>query len=370
VVEQAQDREQRLKSAMALGASLLEVLETFESTLRQLHPPRIPELQMYLRGPSERLRRALENFEEVIAADPEESFRGFEQRLCDGARAGLRATRLFAEAGRAGEGIGQILGAMQQHCVAQEAVFSLRRSLRPFSQFFLEPFARDRREELDPESSSVSTGAGLGIQDARNARELRGGFSLYVPESYQGQAWPLVVALHGGSGHGADFLWTWLREARSRQFLLLAPTAQGSTWSFQGPDVDAYALSSMLAFVQERWKVDSDRILLTGLSDGATYSLLCGLQEGMPFTAMAPVSGVLHPANFENGNLDRAAGRRIYLVHGVLDWMFPIESARVAAEELASRGADLVFREIDDLSHTYPREQNAKILDWFLASSG
>ena len=313
----------------------------------------------------------MEGFEEVIAAGaPEESFRGFEQRLCDGARAGLRATQLFAEAGRAAEGIGKILNAMQQHCIAQEAAFSLRRSLRPFSQFFLEPFARDRWEELDPESTSGSTGAGLGIQNARNARELRGGFSLYVPESYQGEAWPLVVALHGGSGHGADFLWTWLREARSRQFLLLAPTAQGSTWSFQGPDVDSHALSSMLAFVQERWNVDSDHILLTGLSDGATYSLLCGLQEGMPFTAMAPVSGVLHPANFGNGNLNRAAGRRIYLVHGVHDWMFSIESARMAAEELVGRGADLVFREIDDLSHTYPREQNAEILDWFLASSG
>ena len=356
---------------MALGASLLEVLETFEGTLRQLHPPRIPELQIHLRGPSGRLRGALEGFEEVITAGaPEEIFRGFEQRLCDGARAGLRATQLFAEAGRAAEGIGQILNAMQQHCIAQEAAFSLRRSLRPFSQFFLEPFARDRWEELDPESTSGSTGAGLGIQNARNGRELRGGFSLYVPESYQGEAWPLVVALHGGSGHGADFLWTWLREARSRQFLLLAPTAQGSTWSFQGPDVDSHALLSMLTFVQERWNVDSDHILLTGLSDGATYSLLCGLQEGMPFTAMAPVSGVLHPANFGNGNLKRAAGRRIYLVHGVRDWMFPIESARMAAEELVGRGADLVFREVDDLSHTYPREQNAEILDWFLASSG
>ena len=370
MVEQAQDTELRLHSAMALAATLLEGLESFEGALRRLHPPQIPELQMYLRGPSARLRSALESFEEIIAATPDEKFRGFEQRLCEGARAGLRATRLFAEAGRAARGFGEILGAMQQHCVAQEAAFSLRRSVRPFSQFFLEPFARDQWEELDPESSPVSTGAGVGIQDARNGRELRGGFSLYVPESYQGEAWPLVVALHGGSGHGADFLWTWLREARSRQFLLLAPTAQGSTWSFHGPDVDSHALSSMLGFVQDRWNVDSNKILLTGLSDGATYSLLCGLQEGMPFTAMAPVSGVLHPANFENGNLDRVAGRRIYLVHGALDWMFPIELARVAAEELSGRGADLVFREIDDLSHTYPREQNAKILDWFLSSSG
>ncbi len=85
----------------------------------------------------------------------------------------------------------------------------------------------------------------------------------------------------------------------------------------------------------------------------------------MPFTALAPVAGVLHPANYSNGNLARARGRRIYLVHGRLDWLFPIELARAAHEELRKSGADVTFREIEDLSHTYPREENARILSWF-----
>ncbi|MED5262165.1 MAG: phospholipase, partial [Myxococcota bacterium] len=106
----------------------------------------------------------------------------------------------------------------------------------------------------------------------------------------------------------------------------------------------------------------------TGLSDGATYSLYAGLQAGVPYTALAPVSGVLHPANLVDGNLDRARGLPIYLVHGALDWMFPVEQARWAAEKLRTAGADLVYREIEDLSHTYPREENSRILDWFLGS--
>jgi hypothetical protein len=28
-------------------------------------------------------------------------------------------------------------------------------------------------------------------------------------------------------------------------------------------------------------------------------------------------------------------------------------------------GADLVYRELEDLSHTYPREENDRILAWF-----
>jgi phospholipase/carboxylesterase len=131
-----------------------------------------------------------------------------------------------------------------------------------------------------------------------------------------------------------------------------------------GPDLDAGPLDAMVAFVRERWTVDPDRILVTGLSDGATYALLYGLRAEAPCTALAPISGVLHPANFSNGNLERARERRIYLVHGALDWMFPIGLARAAAEELQKAGARLEFREIEDLSHTYPREENARILAW------
>ena len=36
------------------------------------------------------------------------------------------------------------------------------------------------------------------------------------------------------------------------------------------------------------------------------------------------------------------------------------------AEALSAAGARVVYRELADLSHTYPREENARILEWFL----
>ena len=74
---------------------------------------------------------------------------------------------------------------------------------------------------------------------------------------------------------------------------------------------------------------------------------------------------MLHPALLVNGNLARAHGRPIYLVHGALDWMFPVASARLTSQTLQAAGARLVYREIEDLSHTYPREENDRILAWF-----
>jgi phospholipase/carboxylesterase len=132
-----------------------------------------------------------------------------------------------------------------------------------------------------------------------------------------------------------------------------------------GPDIDGAALRSMVEYVGSHWRVNSGSILLTGLSDGATYALLTGLSPGSPFTALAPLSGVLHPACLAEERREQVRGRRIFLVHGSLDWMFPVQTARWAHEELQAAGADIVFREVADLSHTYAREQNDAILSWF-----
>jgi len=172
-----------------------------------------------------------------------------------------------------------------------------------------------------------------------------------------------VVALHGGSGNGGDFLWSGLREARGRRFLLRSPTSRESIWSLNAPEIDGHALRQMREWVASQWNVDREHVLLTGLSDGATMTLLVGLGDDTSFTHLAPISGVLHPMNFAIGNLDRAREKPIYLVHGALDWMFPVVLAQEAARVLEDAGARLVYRELADLSHTYPREENTATLE-------
>ena len=38
--------------------------------------------------------------------------------------------------------------------------------------------------------------------------------------------------------------------------------------------------------------------------------------------------------------------------------------AAVQSQALTAAGAKVTYRELDDLSHTYPREMNAEILQW------
>ena len=354
----ASDEEALLDAVAELGPALLQVLVRFEQVLRHLHPPAVAGLRASLAEVEPPFSAARETFASCPVPEPLSDFHARLARAGDHAHAALHA---FLDTSPGRDATLRVLGSMREHARAQAALYPLRGALPPVNRYFFEPAVWDRIDALDPPPRE---GRRVGLHHARNAPDERGGFTFFVPESYDDTPLPLVVALHGGAGHGGDFLWSWLREARSRRFLLLAPTSQGSTWSLMGPDVDAGRLDGMIAFVRERWAIDAERILVTGLSDGATYALLYGLRAEAPCSALAPVSGVLHPANFANGNLERARDRRIYLVHGALDWMFPIALARSAAEQLERSGAQLEFREIADLSHTYPRDENARILSW------
>jgi phospholipase/carboxylesterase len=246
---------------------------------------------------------------------------------------------------------------------AQEALYALVAKLPPVSQFFVEPSLREDAALLARLAEPANDNTGI-FHD-HNEPGSRGGFSLYVPEYYtRDRAWPLVMALHGGSGNGRGFLWSWLRDTRSHGAILVAPTAVGNTWALLGDDIDTPNLFRILDSVRSRWNVDGQKMLLTGMSDGGTFCYVSGLESASPFTHLAPVSATFHPLMAEMADADRLRGLPIHLVHGRLDWMFPVQVARQTHRLLSAAGADVTYREIDDLSHTYPREMNAPILAW------
>jgi len=358
------------QSIEAIGALLPPLLRTLDHIAwvqRHLYPPRAPQLAEALAPDTKTLADPLQAVETMPCP---EDVRFIRDRLIDVSRQTLDLVNAFVEAAHSpGDPIG-LYRALRRFARVQEALYPLAPVFEPISRWFLEPARRgdDELVTLLRAAALRDDHARVGVGHVSNERNQRGGFSLYVPEQWDRQApMPLVVALHGGHGHGRDFLWSWLTDARSRGVLLLSPTSRDRTWSIMGgEDVDADGLREMVSALGARYPIDSSRVLLTGMSDGATYSLLCGLREGMPFTHLAPVCGALHPMLLATGDLARAQGRPIYLVNGALDWMFPIYTAHLARETLLNAGARLVYREIEDLSHTYPRDENPRILDWLL----
>jgi phospholipase/carboxylesterase len=343
---------------VAVLPPLLQSLESLEFVARHFHPPAFDAVMGRIGAPDQALRdvRARlddwpDDFTDVSAPL---------QVASDAALAGFAKLRAVQNEG--GD-IRDVFRALRYLPRAQEALYPLAARLPPVSQFFLAPDMRNDAAALARFTKSPAPGSGVHHVD--NEPGSRGGYSLYVPEDYTaGCAWPLVVALHGGSGNGRAFLWSWLRAARSVGAIVISPTATGPTWALMGDDADTPNLMRILEIVRGQWKIDPARMLLTGMSDGGTFCYVSGLEAASPFTHLAPVAATFHPLMAQMADAERLRGLPVFQVHGRLDWMFPIEVARQARDALAAAGADVSLHEITDLSHAYPREINAEILAW------
>ena len=347
-----------IDDVMALLPALLQSLESLGFIARHFHPPSFDRVMQAAGQPDEDLNAArlrLANWP-VEFADIQRALETASDAALS-AFSGLRAVH-------AGRGdITLAFRALRQLPRAEEALYPLAAKFPPVSSFFLNPELCDDAGLLARLAVAASETAG--VMHDHNEPKSRGGFSLYVPEYYTpDRAWPLVMALHGGSGNGRGFLWRWLRDARSLGAILVAPTALGATWALMGEDADTANLSRILDSVRSRFNIDPEQLLLTGMSDGGTFSYVTGLEAGSPFTHLAPVAATFHPLMAQMADADRLRGLPIHIVHGALDWMFPVQTARLTRDALTAAGADITYREIDNLSHCYPREMNAPILKW------
>jgi phospholipase/carboxylesterase len=350
---------QPAEDVMALLPALLGSLETLGLFARHFHPPEFGALMNALGAPDQALRSArprLDAWPEALAP----------QRAClaTASEAVIAAFDSLRAAPDQPDGLRAVFRAMGQIPRAQEALYPLAAVLPSVSRFFLDPAARGDAGLLARLADAPSR-ENVGLLHGGGQPGARGAFSMYVPEYYSpDRAWPLVMALHGGSGNGRNFLWSWLREARTMGAILIAPTAVGETWSLTGPDEDTPNLTAILDQARQGWTIDPARMLLTGMSDGGTFTYVSGLEPSSPFTHLAPVSAAFHPMLAEMADQERLRDLQIFVVHGVLDWMFPVAMAREASAALEAAGARVCYEEIPDLSHTYPREISGVLLGW------
>src|SRR5467141_1146184 len=343
---------------VAVLPPLLQSLEAIAFIARHLNPPDFDKVMEAAGQPDQALQAVGPRL-----SDWPEQFAHLRVPLQTASDATLKAFEGLRAVQHGNGDLVAVFRALRYAPRAQEALYPLTAKLPPVSNFFIDP---PLREDADLLARLAEPGQeNTGIMHHHNEPDSRGGFSLYVPEYYTpDRAWPLVMALHGGSGNGRGFLWSWLRDARSRGAILVAPTATGNTWALMGDDTDTPNLMRILESVRARWNVDPGRMLLTGMSDGGTFCYVTGFDGASPFTHLAPVSATFHPLMAEMADADRLRGLPIHIVHGRLDWMFPVQVARQTSQALSAAGAKVTYREIDDLSHTYPREMNAEILQW------
>src|ERR1700694_4225130 len=194
---------------VAVLPPLLQSLEALGFIARHLNPPQFDSVMEAAGTPDQ----ALQAVRSRLAGWPEEfgSIGTSLEAASDAALAAFEGLRAIQN----GNGdLVAVFRALRYAPRAQEALYPLAAKPPPASGFCVEPALR---EDADLKARLARPArANTGIIHDHNEPGSRGGFSLYVPEYYTpDRAWPLVMALHGGSGNGRGFLWSWLRDARS-----------------------------------------------------------------------------------------------------------------------------------------------------------
>jgi phospholipase/carboxylesterase len=342
-----------LDDLTALVPPLLQALEAGGFVARYLHPPQLGQVLAAIGEAdapllAERARLDawpddMADLRDRLAAAADGVLKAFE---------GLREAALTEDVGTAYRALGQLPR-------AQEQLYPLSPALPPVSRFFLDPA---RREDAELQARLADPAPDTGVMHIDNERGQRGGRLALRPGDLRPGERPSprrgpARRLRPRARLPVDLVARrqepWRDPGR--------PDAIGATWALSGPDPDTPNLARIVAGVRDRWNIDPERILLTGMSDGGTFSYVSGWSRPR-LHPPGPGLAAFHPMLAQMADAERIAGLPIHVAHGSLDWMFPVAMAREAVQALTAAGAEVTCREIEDLSHTYPRELNSQLL--------
>ncbi len=190
-------------------------------------------------------------------------------------------------------------------------------------------------------------------------------YLLFLPQGY-GQSdkkWPLMLFLHGSGESGHDLAKVKVHgppkvvETKPDfPFILVSPQSPGRGWN---PEI----LNALLDDIIHTYRVDPDRVYLTGLSMGGfgTWELAAAHPE--KFAAIAPICGGGNPQNAK-----KLAHLPIWVFHGAKDPTVPIARSQEMVDALKAVGANVKFTVYPEALHdswtaTY---NNPEFYQWLL----
>ena len=232
-----------------------------------------------------------------------------------------------------------------------------------------------------PEFDSLDPGANphrfvVGLPDGRElpAQVLRP--PGYSPE----RAWPVILAMHGGpnrrvsdAGGGAMRMASiWKQPAADAGWLVVTPAmahvvARGPRTTKRLPYeiMTAAQMEALMNAVAERYHVDPDRVIATGVSLGANFAIAYAAARPERFSGILPVSSEGDGREHLIRNLALTAS---YSLQGGLDRnVRNRRGPRVLATIQRRLGHDSIYREFEDRAHEAFQESYPEALEWLAA---
>jgi phospholipase/carboxylesterase len=186
---------------------------------------------------------------------------------------------------------------------------------------------------------------------------------LFVPSTYDPKtAAPFLLALHGATGSGESMLRGSRAAAEAHGVVVLSPSSRDYTWdAIRGGYGDDFAkVDRLMNDAFDQCAIDPARVAVCGFSDGATYALSVGLQNGDLFTHV-----IGHSAGFIIPG--RKYGKpKVFLSHGRQDRILPIDQCgRPIAAQIKRDGYELRYEEFDG-GHNASPDMREMAMKWFV----
>lgn len=174
-------------------------------------------------------------------------------------------------------------------------------------------------------------------------------YRVYLPNNYKiSTPTPMVLALHGGGGTGANFeddvsAGTLTAAAEARGIILVMPDGIDKRWNSGRPEIfngavsydDVGFISQVIDFMIKEYSIDASRVYATGISNGGFMSVRLALELSDKLAAVAPVTAQMAMIH---ENKQPQLPISIMIVNGTEDPLVPFEGGQVTVPFL---GQDL-----------------------------
>ena len=182
-------------------------------------------------------------------------------------------------------------------------------------------------------------------------------YLLHLPLGYRqsgdGQ-WPLLVFLHGWGESGENLhllkrhgVPKHVEASNGLPFVVLAPQAPAGVEWQELTDM----LMDFIRALTQRYRVNPDRIYLTGLSTGGKGAWALAVQHPDVFAAVAPVAGDIPEVEGFMDKVSHLRGVPIWAVHGAQDDIYPVDRTESIVAKLRSVQGNVNFTLIPDAGH-------------------
>jgi len=202
-----------------------------------------------------------------------------------------------------------------------------------------------------------------------------------LPSAYDPRTeWPLMFAMHGGppgsaaqARSGAErMLKVWADAADNAGWIVaapaLTPSVTAGTRTEQRLPYELFhpeQARAVIAALRARYRINSDRMVSTGISLGSNYSIAFGTSHPDWFSAIVPVSTEGDSRELLLRNLKTVP---VYILEGSQDKNIrEISGPRTLRDIVSAFGYDLTYREFGDRAHEGFQEHYDDVLRWLEA---